>query len=424
MPFTNCELKVRESLELGDIAKGQLLVRDFLFQHPGDVAAQRLLEELQAAFRALPEAEQWARCQASAMGPKELVVEISGRCNLKCPMCIGVSGADVSNLIHTPFNVPAAEISRFIDGCGESLEKVYLSGISEPMLAASFRDVCSYIHAAGKSCGFLTNGTLLNDDNCNFLASLDKFSVGISFDGATPETFERIRYGASFQRVVDNIRNLTKAFGHKNRSSCFVGFNFCSMSSNIDELTAVVELAASLGVDNVHAHHLVPQSVDMVEESLFFHQQRSDDAMLEAETRAKALGLSFSCPTPFGDAGQGNFSAAWKRCDHPWRVLQIQRFKVATCCTYVLAENERAGELENYSQIYPNVGSTALWNIDELRQLRRSLLSGTPSRHCRECINYPYDRVITPKKLLACDNRRESPVAKRFMALAHAKGLI
>jgi len=424
MPFTNCELKVREALGHGDIAAGQLLVREFLFQHPGDAAAERVLEELQAAFRALPEAEQIATCTASALGPRELVVEISGRCNLKCPMCIGVSGADVSNLIHTPFKAPAVEIERFIDGCGGNLQKVYLSGISEPMLAASFREVCSYIHSKGKACGFITNGTLLNDDSCAFIASLDNFSVGISFDGATPETFERIRHGASFPRVVDNIRNLTKAFGNKNRTSCFVGFNFCSMSSNIDELPAVVELAASLGVDNVHAHHVVPQSVDMVEESLFFHQQRSDDVMLAAETRAKALGLSFSRPEPFRAGGQARFSDAWKRCDHPWRVLQIQRFKVATCCTYVLAENERAGEMENYEQIYPNIASAALWNSDSLRQLRRSLFSGTPSRHCRECMNYPYDRVVTPKKLLPCDNRRESPVAERFMALAQAKGLI
>ena len=54
---------------------------------------------------------------------------------------------------------------------------------------------------------FTTNATLLNDTISKKIIDSGVDVVFFSVDGASKETFEKIRVGANFERVKENIRS-------------------------------------------------------------------------------------------------------------------------------------------------------------------------------------------------------------------------
>jgi sulfatase maturation enzyme AslB (radical SAM superfamily) len=57
---------------------------------------------------------------------------------------------------------------------------------------------------------FVTNAMLLNEKWCDEIAAANVDGIHISIDGRSPEENDRIRVGASYERVRDNLRMLER----------------------------------------------------------------------------------------------------------------------------------------------------------------------------------------------------------------------
>jgi len=95
-----------------------------------------------------------------------------------------------------------------LDRIAEHASFIWLAGLGEPMMNRHFLSMVKECRNLGISTGASTNGTFLTDVWQERLldASLDLLIV--SFDGATRETYEKIRVGASFEKVRGNVRRL------------------------------------------------------------------------------------------------------------------------------------------------------------------------------------------------------------------------
>jgi MoaA/NifB/PqqE/SkfB family radical SAM enzyme len=73
--------------------------------------------------------------------------------------------------------------------------------------------------------------------------------VAVSLDGADAGTYEAIRGGASFETVTGNVRRLAslRVDGRPR-----IALNLVMMPENVDQLEAMVRLAADLGADQVN----------------------------------------------------------------------------------------------------------------------------------------------------------------------------
>lgn len=78
----------------------------------------------------------------------------------------------------------------------------------------------------------------------------------MSLDGASAATYEALRPGADFPRVTRQVAALCAGKRALGRERPEVALLFMKMRPNIAELPALVELAASLGVDRVNATNL------------------------------------------------------------------------------------------------------------------------------------------------------------------------
>ena len=129
------------------------------------------------------------------------------------------------------------------------------TGWGEPLLHPRIYDM---IRAAkDRSCvtTMTSNGTALSERNSSRLLESGLDSLTVSVDGGRPETYNRIRAGADFNRLSENLERLSSLVG-ASRSSLNLGIAFTIQEENADDLEAFVPWVTSVGGRTLHLKHL------------------------------------------------------------------------------------------------------------------------------------------------------------------------
>jgi radical SAM protein with 4Fe4S-binding SPASM domain len=182
--------------------------------------------------------------------PKMLTISITGACNLSCSHCWVAAGESAS-----PPHVAGATVARLL-GEFASLggEGVRLTG-GEPLCHPDWLEVLRLAVCSGFSTVILqTNGMLLDDYSVAALRELDfpGLTLQISLDGARAATHDLVRGAGAFDSLMLAMRRLVRE-GLGRRVSLF----FTEMRHNLEEIPAVLELAAEMGVGSVATGTLV-----------------------------------------------------------------------------------------------------------------------------------------------------------------------
>jgi len=168
--------------------------------------------------------------------PLYVAWQITNECNLACLHCIEESGPGKA----FPDELDEAQVFEVLDQIIEQ-DVPYLSfSGGEPMVHPLFFRMVEHVCASGAQLKIETNGHYLTPQNCERLATLGVKAVQVSLDGATRETFNRMRVRGEFNTAVDGIRNLRAA-------GVPVEINFSPTHFNIDQIGASVDLACELG---------------------------------------------------------------------------------------------------------------------------------------------------------------------------------
>ncbi len=132
--------------------------------------------------------------------PMTLIIENTGKCNLKCPMC-------PRELVDYPardfdFNL----FKNIIDEVKSDTELIFPWGLGEPLINPDIFRMIRYCRDAGLYTVVSTNATLLNEERSRLLVESRLNNLIIAFDGTTPEVYEKYRKNADFVKVRKNIQ--------------------------------------------------------------------------------------------------------------------------------------------------------------------------------------------------------------------------
>jgi radical SAM protein with 4Fe4S-binding SPASM domain len=173
---------------------------------------------------------------------REFWIQINDFCNLSCEHCLVSSGPDGG------YGLPGQVVRSIInDAAALGVERFYLTG-GEPLARADAMELIEHIvYTRERELVILTNGTVLRGERLRALAAFpsDRVRVQISLDGASPAVNDPIRGKGSFERIVDGIR---AAVSGRLRTT----ITMVLLRHNLQDAPALVELAADLGVPNVH----------------------------------------------------------------------------------------------------------------------------------------------------------------------------
>lgn len=174
------------------------------------------------------------------------------------------------------------------------VDAVDLSGGGEPFLAPRLIERLRQAKAAGCRAGFLTNGQLLTEDAARALVELDLDWIGFSVDGAEAATYETIRRGAGFDRLVGNIARLARL---RTAGRPRIILQMVCLPDNIAQASDLVKLADRLGADQVNFKQCdvirpaVPAGLSLFHDRAARDRARFDKQVAKARKLARKLGL-------------------------------------------------------------------------------------------------------------------------------------
>jgi radical SAM protein with 4Fe4S-binding SPASM domain len=203
---------------------------------------------------------------------------ITAKCNLSCRHCRGMAEEGLSperaeRLVH--------EIA------GLKPEWVIIEG-GEPLLRQDLFSLLALMQQKQLETHLISNGMLLTPEIISRLKGLG-VRLMISIDGATPATYESIRQGASFARVVESARQCAQ-------EGLLEAINFTILKQNYAEIPAIMALARSIGVPRVTFIGLKP--CQYYPEELLTPEQYGEAIRLACQA-AEETGVEFYFDEPF-----------------------------------------------------------------------------------------------------------------------------
>jgi radical SAM protein with 4Fe4S-binding SPASM domain len=286
--------------------------------------------------------------------PVFLVFETMFKCNLKCIMCYhsnqNKSAYDYDGML------PTEVFGRIMKECsGRYCPSLTIGGTSEPLLDVRLPDML----ALAVNSGFMdtminTNATLLAENVSRKLIKSGLTRIRIGFDGATAETYEKIRIGANFHRVKSNILNFIRIRN---------------------------EMGSRFPIVRVSCVHLSENDKE-IQDFITYWKPHVDYVSIQ---RYKPHEFTQECKR--GKMGAGEQVIENVKCSQPFERLYIRgNGDVHACCSMVYG---------------PRVGSifessiSDIWNSDKMKLLRWQLKNGEwddiPT--CKECMIQTYGAV-------------------------------
>jgi radical SAM protein with 4Fe4S-binding SPASM domain len=311
-------------------------------------------------------------------------VEITSACNLRCAMCLVRYRPPVNKLAGA---MPLALFRRLLADIPD-LRQVTLQGLGEPLLGPDLLPMIRLAKERGIRVGFNSNATLLNRDRADELVAAGLDWLHVSLDGADAETYESIREGADFDRVLTNLAGLVDAKRAAGTSTPWIRVVFVAMRRNVAQLPALVRLLASIGVSELRVQNLSHTFSDTDPFGAYreIREYASDqalwtDADQEVTARAFREATAIAARTDVV-LRLPHREPVVSRCTWPWDSAYITSTGVVQPCCMVMGDDRvTLGNLTESS--FPEI-----WHGAAYETFRARLLSEQPPDVCRGCALY------------------------------------
>lgn len=303
--------------------------------------------------------------------PSYLEVEVTTRCPLKCIMCE-----------HTYWKEPNRDMTfgefKGIVDQFPKLKWIGLTGIGESFVNKDFMKMLRYVKSKNIYVELYDNFFLADKKAAQELVNMGIDKIFFSFDAATKETYEKIRVGSDFDKVVNNVKNLMQYKKEKNKYFPEVDFHYIINKLNIHEIPQYIELVHSV----CEGERAVIRFTRMLHEfkdvaDLFV--QVPEDIIEAAERKAKDLGV-----VTIWNRDVPKEKPPMKDCTVWLMPFIFVTGHVIPCCSGNEAgcrDFQKATALGNvFEQSFKDI-----WEGERYKTLRRTLRQNKVPLACRDC---------------------------------------
>lgn len=172
--------------------------------------------------------------------PRQLEIEVTTACNLKCVIC------EHTYWREEPRHMTFDEFKRVIDQFPK-LRWIGLTGIGSGFLNPEYMKMLRFLKRE-KACfvEFFDHFSMLDEEISRELVRLGINKIWVSLESASKESYDKIRVGSDFDRVIDNIRSMIRTKKKMNSPIPELWFHFIVNRYNLHEMEEYVDLVAEL----------------------------------------------------------------------------------------------------------------------------------------------------------------------------------
>jgi len=306
--------------------------------------------------------------------PISIQIEPTVRCNLSCEMCE-----------HSFHKMNKNDLSidqlKYILKEFPFLKNITLQGLGEPLLNKDLFSMIEEVKKRNIRIGITTNATLLTDEIGQKLIDSKIDWIYISLDAASKELYEKIRRGAEFERVINNVINFLK-----NKKDRLPETNFWTllMKENINKIPGVVKFAKELGIKKVVLQNIHNWGHESFKEKIKSKEVNSEEKISELIKNIKEVKGDVKVEINTNTKENVNL-----KCDWPWRSLYLTVDGFITPCCMQGADPD----IINFGNIFKTPVKQIL-NNQEYRNFRNKLKSSEIPKVCLGCPAYYKQKVI------------------------------
>lgn len=221
-------------------------------------------------------------------------------CNLMCSMCVNAlirknGGA------HPKTEVSGDEFKSLFREMLPYAKTLSLSCAGEPLMSTGYLDAIGCALSEGvPEISIVTNATLLTEDVSRKIIESRLDRLTISLDSHRKDVYEKIRVGADFDEVVENIRRLNRLKKKTGSNTPELRFVCVLMKSNICGVKEYLEFIKDLGAREVDFRHLVVYAGSGLEgESLSNYRELANKHIAQIEETCRKLSITAYKPLKF-----------------------------------------------------------------------------------------------------------------------------
>ena len=327
--------------------------------------------------------------------PVHIQLEPTTACNLRCKTCVRTKAIDA------PQHLSVENFQRVLQQIHP--DKITFSGLGEPFTNPRLLEMIALAKQQGCSINTTTNATLLTQEICDKIVKSGLDLIKISIDGATPETYQRVRGEDKFLQILDGIRALTEVKKRHGSPTPFVRLNYVMFRDNYRDIAGAVELAEKLGVDAIYFQPLDLVGIEERQELLVGDLSYQEFAceIERAYTISRHVQVHTNLPVirktlpEFWDKYHMNTREHDTRiCILPWFSTYIRVDGIVLpCCAF--------------SEPHPNMGNLwqqdfdKIWNGSAYQQFRKAIREGIrPNSFCANCVPPTLRDIVNLSNLL------------------------
>jgi radical SAM protein with 4Fe4S-binding SPASM domain len=174
--------------------------------------------------------------------PLHLDIETTNNCNLRCVMC-------GRNWMKEKLGYMDWELFKKIidEGAKYKLPSIKLNYRGEPLLHPKVVEMVRYAKGKGiLEVQFNTNGFLLDEKMAEKLIDAGLDRIIFSFDAARRDTYNKIRKGSDYDKVVANIKGLVEIRNKKGLKKPLIRVQMVKMPENKEEIEEFIKMWAPI----------------------------------------------------------------------------------------------------------------------------------------------------------------------------------
>jgi radical SAM protein with 4Fe4S-binding SPASM domain len=172
-------------------------------------------------------------------------VETTTRCNFKCVMC------EHTYWKEPPRNMTFEEFKNILEQFPK-LKWIGLTGIGESFLNRNYIKMLWLAKSRGIFIEIFDHLFLINQEVAGEIIQMKLDRIIASIDGATKQTYEKVRVGSDFDVVIANLRNLIRLKKEKKAFFPRIDIHYIISKYNYLEAPKFVEFVHSFGANEIN----------------------------------------------------------------------------------------------------------------------------------------------------------------------------
>lgn len=339
---------------------------------------------------------------AQCLGIRHLLLRMDTNfvCNLRCKTCY-FSSPNAKKLF-----VPPMKLDLFKAIAKDVFPRtriLFLSCGGEPLMTKNFS---KFIEIATQYSvpyiGYVTNGLLFTEEIIRSGIENKVSEITISIDGATKETYERIRVGGNFDKLIEKLELYKTIASSAKGFVPLLRFNFTVTRSNHLEMPLLVDLAHRYGINLIKFRIYVDWggSLSFENESLIGYEQSFNRSLKEAKKRANKAGIELIAPQEFIFEKEGEIdnkknleinNISSPPCIYPWFFRYIDPLgRIRVCSNLPLSDYRITSEhgIDEFINSEEESKRRALLRKGSIKCCFVSVCDGAYLKRANDDINY------------------------------------